>query len=82
MPALTPEQLREGPLADLIETLTETDAVLEALAGNQRCGAAVQVLADELERARQRLQRPWRRLRLALPPLSAALPRRPEGQDR
>lgn len=67
MNAPTPEQLREGTLADLITTLTDVDSVLEALSGDQRCGPCVCALAEELERARQRLQRPLAKLRLFLP---------------
>jgi hypothetical protein len=69
MSALLPENLRAGELANMLELLIEADAVLERLAeaGDQRCGVAVQLLAQELANSRQRLRKQLTRLRLMLP---------------
>jgi hypothetical protein len=73
MDAMTPEELRAGPLADLVELLSEADELLGALGAEPRAAAPVRLLADELLRARERARRPLTRLRLCLPPRGVPL---------
>jgi hypothetical protein len=52
----------------------EIDSTLERLAGCQKCGPAVQLLAADLEAARARLGRDLTRLQLLLPAPAGAKP--------